>query len=108
MEQYLLNLLKCIKDREVAKKQIALLDHLSFKGEINFTKNNSIEKEWNCFINNYQKVKTSFNSMNGTKIHRDISYSKDKENEERKVKLSNTMTNNINQTNIVYLKMIIK
>ena len=110
MDQYLLNLLKCIKDREIAKKQIALLDHLNFKGEINLTKNNgcAIEKEWNTFLNNYQKVKSSFNTLNNSKIHRDVGYSKDKENEERKVKLGNTMINNINQTNIVYLKMKLK
>jgi hypothetical protein len=103
MEQYLMNLLKCIRDREIAKKQMALLDHLNFKGEISAAKPNTtgIEKEWNIFLNNYQKVKSCFNSLNTTKIHRDMSYTKDKENEERKVKLGNSVVNNISQTAIV-------
>ena len=103
MEQYLMNLLKCIRDREMAKKQMALLDHLNFKGEISAAKPNTtgIEKEWNIFLNNYQKVKSCFNSLNTTKIHRDMSYTKDKENEERKVKLGSSIVNNISQTVIV-------
>ena len=103
MEQYLLNLLKCIKDRDQAKKQVALVDHLNFKGEISNSKNGpSIDKEWNGFLNNYQKIKSSFNSVNNTKMHREPGFSKDKENEERKVKLGNSMiNNNLNQNNIV-------
>jgi len=61
MEQCLMNLLKCIKDREHVKKQLAILDHLNFKGEISMSKNGpAIDKEWNNFIGNYQKIKSSF------------------------------------------------
>jgi len=96
MEQYLLKLFNCIKDREISKKNNASLDYLCFKSENGLIKSNQIEKEYNEFLNSYQKPKYT----SGIKPHHRDSDMKNKENNNEELKKIRQNHNNVLSTQV--------